>query len=219
MAPAPRQPALPPTKVIGLTGSIGMGKTTTARQLRGMGFPVYDADAVVHRLLARGGAAVPLVRTHFPAAVRDNRVDRAVLGQLVYQDPQALARLESLLHPCVNAARDSWIAAKRRAGAPVVFLDIPLLFEVGWDRYCDAVMVVTAPESVQTARVLARPGMTRKRLADILSRQMPDAEKRASADFLINTGEGLARSRRDLREVLGRILSPTFRKRKNHVEA
>lgn len=208
------RPRHAPTRVVGLTGSIGMGKTTTARQLRGMGFPVYDADAVVHRLLARGGAAVPRVRTHFPEAVRNNRVDRAVLGQIVYNNPQALAQLESLLHPLVNAARDAWIAARQKDGEPVVFLDIPLLFEVGWDRACDAVIVVTAPEAVQTQRVLARPGMTRQRLQDILSHQMADADKRARADFLVNTGEGLAHSRRDLRRILECVLSPTFRTRK-----
>ena len=167
---------------LGLTGSIGMGKSTTAGFFRDMGVPVWDADAAVHRLYGAEGAAVGPVGALCPAAVGPGGVDRAVLKDWIAQDDAALARLEAVVHPLVAQDRAAFIAA---AEAPLVVLDIPLLFETGAD--VDGVLVVSAPPDVQRARVLARPGMTEAHLDAILARQMPDAEKRARADFVIET--------------------------------
>lgn len=188
--------------ILGLTGSIGMGKTTAANMLRRLGVPVHDADATVHRLMDRGGAAVPLVEAAFPGVVRDGAVDRAALGRRVFDDPEALRRLEAILHPLVRRAERRFLARSAAARVPIVVLDIPLLFETGAERRCDATIVVTAPRFVQRARVLRRPGMTAARLAAIEARQMPDAEKRRRADFIVRTG----RDRRATLRALTRIV-------------
>lgn len=176
--------------VLGLTGSIGMGKSATAGLFAARGVPVFDADAAVHALYA--GPLAAAVEAAFPGIVREGRVDRALLGARVMGDPAALARLEAIVHPAVRRAEAEFLAAAAADGAPVAVLDIPLLFEAGRDGDVDAVVVVSAPEPVQRARVLARPGMTEERLAAILARQMPDAEKRRRADVVIDTGSGLA---------------------------
>jgi dephospho-CoA kinase len=188
--------------VIGLTGSIGMGKTTAARALARMGLPVHDSDAAVHRLFARGGAAVGPVGKAFPDAIRDEAIDRARLGDLVFHDPAALARLEAIVHPLVRRESQAFLrrcVARREAMA---VLDVPLLFEVGRDGDCDLIILVTAPVFIQAQRVLRRPGMTKKRLAEIRSRQMPDAEKRRRADFVVQTGLG----RQETLRALGHIV-------------
>ncbi len=168
--------------VLGLTGSIGMGKSTTAGFFRELGVPVWDADAAVHRLYAKGGAAVGAVGALCPDAVRGGAVDRAALKAWIARDASALARLEAVVHPLVAADRAEFVA---RADAPLIVLDIPLLFETG--AQVDGVLVVTAPPEVQRARVLARAGMDAAQLDTVLARQMPDAEKRARADFVIET--------------------------------
>jgi len=173
--------------VLGLTGSIGMGKSTTAAMFADLGVPIWDADAAVHRLYAPGGAAVPAIDTAFPDAVGTDGVDRARLRAHIAADSTALSRIEGIVHPLVAADRVAFLGKAAADGAALVLLDIPLLFEGGLDTDCDATLVVTAPPEVQRARVLARPGMTGAHLAQILSRQMPDAEKRARATHVIET--------------------------------
>jgi dephospho-CoA kinase len=170
--------------VLGLTGSIGMGKTTTAALFAARGIPVWDADAAVHRLYARGGAAVAPLAAAFPAAVSQGAVSRAALKAVIAADPAALARIEAIVHPLVAADRAAFLAGQ---SAPVVLLDMPLLFETGADTMVDATVVVSAPAEEQRARVLARPGMSDADFERILARQMPDAEKRARADYVIDT--------------------------------
>jgi dephospho-CoA kinase len=171
--------------LLGLTGSIGMGKSTAAGMFAEAGVPVWDADATVHALYAPGGAAVAPIAAAFPGAVRDGAVDRAALKTILSSDKQALSRLEAIVHPLTTAAREAFIAA--HGDADLILLDIPLLFETGADAACDAVLVVTAAPEVQRARVLARGQMTEAQLDMILARQMPDAEKRARADHVIET--------------------------------
>ncbi len=171
--------------LLGLTGSIGMGKSTTAGFFKAAGVPVWDADATVHRLYAPGGAAVPVLEAAFPGVTGAEGVDRAVLKAAIAADPKALPRIEALVHPLVAADRAAFIAA--HAAAPLLLLDIPLLFETGADAGLDGTLVVSAPPEVQRARVLARPGMTPAHLAAILARQMPDAEKRRRATWVIET--------------------------------
>lgn len=173
--------------VLGLTGSIGMGKSTTAAMFADVGVPVWDADAAVHRLYAPGGAALSPLAKMFPDAVGPDGVDRARLRVRVVDDPAALGRLESIVHPLVAADRADFLRRATLEGARLVLLDIPLLFEGGLERECDATLVVTAPPEVQRARVLARPGMTEDHLESLLARQMPDAEKRARATHVIET--------------------------------
>ncbi len=170
--------------LLGLTGSIGMGKSTTAALFAAEGVPVWEADGAVHRLYAKAGAAVSAVAALHPAAVRDGAVDRAVLKDWIARDPTALARLERVVHPLVAADRAAFIA---RQTADIIVLDLPLLFETGAEGQMDATLVVTAPPEVQRARVLARPGMTEQHLQTILARQMPDAEKRARATYVMET--------------------------------
>lgn len=189
--------------ILGLTGSIGMGKSTTAGMFRQAGVPVHDADAAVHELYA--GAAVEPVEAAFPGVTREGRIDRAALGQRVLGDPEALARLERIVHPFVAGKRDAFLDTARAKGARVAVLDIPLLFETGGERLVDAVVVVSAPESVQKARVLARPGMLPERLESILARQTPDAEKRRRAHFVIDTGRGLDAAQRQVRSLLAAV--------------
>ena len=193
----------PPVRpyVLGLTGSIGMGKTTTAAMFAAEGVPVWDADAAVHRLYAPGGAGVAAVGALCPEAVGPGGVDRGALKAWLAGDPARLAALEAAVHPLVAADRAAFLAG---AEAPVVLLDIPLLFETGGEALCDAVVVVSAPAQVQRARVLARPGMTDEVLTRLLARQMPDAEKRARADHVIET-TSLEGARAGVQAVLARI--------------
>ena len=176
--------------VLGLTGSIGMGKTTAAAAFRQVGAPVFDADAAVHRLLARGGSAVAEVEVAFPDVVRGGAVDREALGRRVFGDAGALEKLEGIVHPKVRASRTRFIRLAASRGERLVVLDIPLLFETGGEAECDFICVVSAPRFVQAGRVLGRPGMTPEKLAGVLARQMPDAEKRRRADFVVPTGNG-----------------------------
>jgi dephospho-CoA kinase len=191
--------------VLGLTGSVGMGKSTAAAMLRRLGVPVHDSDAEVHRLLGPGGLAVAAVAEAFPSARKGDRIDRPALGHLVFNDAPALKRLESILHPRVRAAQARFMAANRRRRAAVVVLDIPLLFETAGDGRCDGVIVVTAPPRLQRARVLRRPGMTEARLATILAQQMPDAEKRRRARWVVPTGLGQAVTLRRLKRILREV--------------
>ncbi len=186
--------------VLGLTGSIGMGKSTAAAMFRAEGIEVHDADAVVHALYR--GEAAPLIEATFPGTTRDGVVDRALLGALILDDATALTRLEAIVHPLVAASRDAFLAEAEKKGAKLVVLDIPLLFETGGDRKVDAVVLVTTPEAVQKERVSRRPGMTPERLAVILARQRPDAEKRARAHFIIDTGGEFAATARQVRAIL-----------------
>lgn len=172
--------------LLGLTGSIGMGKSTVAAMFADLGIPVFDADAEVHRLQEPGGAMLPAIEAAFPGTTGPAGLDRQMLGSRVFGDPAALARLEAIVHPAVAGARREFLA--EHGEAPLVVLDIPLLFEKGGSDAVDAIAVVSAPAGVQRARVLARPGMTPERFEAILARQMPDAEKRARADHIISTG-------------------------------
>lgn len=188
--------------VVGLTGSIAMGKTAAAGAFRRMGLPVHDADAAVHRVLGKGGAAVAAVKKAFPGTVAGCAVDRSKLGRRVFDDPDALQRLEAIVHPLVRADSQAFLRRCARRRAPIAVLDVPLLFETGRDRECDASILVSAPAFLQAIRVLRRPGMTEKRLADIRARQMPDVEKRRRADFIVMTGL----SRRETLRQLMRIV-------------
>lgn len=191
--------------VLGLTGSVGMGKSTAAAMFRRMGIPVDDADAVVHQALAKGGEAVKQVAAAFPGVEKDGAIDRQALGRRVFGDAASLRRLERIVHPLVARARQSFLRRMRARHAPLVVLDVPLLFEIGSDKRCDAVVVVTAPEFLQRARVLARPGMNEVRFQAILRKQIPDAEKRRRADFVVPSGLGRAVTWRALREVLRKV--------------
>lgn len=189
--------------VVGLTGSIGMGKSTTAAMFAAEGVPVNDADAVVHELYR--GKAVALVGAAFPQAIVDGIVDRNRLSAAVLGDPAALKRLEAIVHPLVREAETEFLARHRAAGTPLVVLDIPLLFEVGAEGRVDRIVVVSAPADVQRSRVMARPGMTVEKFEAILAKQVPDAEKRARADFVIDTGRGLEAARRDVVRIIGEL--------------
>lgn len=194
--------------ILGLTGSIGMGKSATAQMFRDEGVPVYDADAAVHELYAKGGAAVGPVGEAFPQAVRDGAIDRAALSGLVIGKPDEIRKLEMIVHPLVGQAQRKFLDEARAAGAPLVVLDIPLLFEGQGHRMVDAIAVVSAPAEMQRARVLARPGMTPEKFEEILKKQVPDAEKRARADFVINTANGFDDARQQVRAVLDAIREP-----------
>lgn len=189
-------------KILGLTGSVGMGKSTAAAMLQRMGVPVYDADAAVHRMMSKGGIAVDAVAAAFPGVESSDAIDRAALGRRVFGNDPAMKRLEAIIHPLVRQDEDAFLRRMRRRRAPVVVMDVPLLFESGRQKRYDATMVVSAPEFLQRARVLARSGMTAARLAAIRARQMPDAEKRRRADFVIPSGLGRALTWRKLREAL-----------------
>jgi dephospho-CoA kinase len=196
--------------VLGLTGSLGMGKSTTARFFADAGVPVHDADAVVHRLYE--GAATQAIEAAFPGTVVDGRVDRGKLGARVLADADALRRLEAIVHPLVQEAEERLLAEAQARGEKVAVLDIPLLFETGGDRRVDAVVVVSAPQRVQTARVLERPGMTIEKLDAILSKQMPDAEKRRRADFVVDTSRGFDAARAQVRAILDAVATMPKRK-------
>jgi dephospho-CoA kinase len=192
--------------VVGLTGSIGMGKSTAAAHLRSRGIPVFDADAEVHRLYA-GGKAVERIERAFPGTTTNSGVDRQKLSAALVAHPGRLRELEAIVHPMVREAERSFLRAEARRGARVAVLEIPLLYETGLDRLVDAVIVLTAPGEVQRERLLQRPGMSPEKLAQLLARQMPDAEKRARADFLIDTGDGFAASEAALDSVISSLQS------------
>ncbi|WP_395696952.1 dephospho-CoA kinase [Methylocella sp.] len=192
--------------VLGLTGSIGMGKSTTAGLFRKLGVPVHDSDAAVHALYR--GEAAALIEAAFPGVLREGEVDRALLGARVREDPVAMARLEALVHPLVRAEREKFLRRAKAQGARVAVLDVPLLYEIGADRECDACVVVTAPEAVQRSRVFARPGMTPEWLEVIMSKQTPDAEKRRRAHFVIDTSRGLEAAQRQVEGVLRAVAGP-----------
>lgn len=192
-------------KIIGLTGSIGMGKSTTAAMFREAGVPVYDADAAVHDLYDQGGAAVGPVGEAFPGVVKDGRVDREALRQRVLGDADALKRLNGIVHPLVGEDRVGFFKAAEEVGADLVVLDIPLLFETNGHERVDYVVVVSAPPEMQRERVLARPGMTPQRLDAILAQQTPDAEKRARAHFVVDTGQGLAHAREQVFHIIAAL--------------
>jgi dephospho-CoA kinase len=202
--------------VLGLTGSIGMGKTTAAKMLRRMGLPLHDADRAVHRLLAKGGAAVAAVEAAFPGVIAGGAVDRERLAAQVFEDTAALKRLEGILHPAVRRATYDFLGRQARAGRPLVVLDIPLLFETGGEALCDAVVVVTAPHFVQRARVMGRRGMAPARFQAILAKQMPDREKRRRADFVVNTGLSKANTLRQLRAIVTLLRQRPDRYRRRH---
>lgn len=188
--------------IVGLTGSIGMGKSTVAAMFAEEGAPGFDSDAAVHQLYAPGGAAVAAVEAAFPGVVKDGAVDRLALSARVVGDAEAIKRLEAIVHPLVREAQMRFLQGQREAGTRVVILDIPLLFEGGGDRLVDKTVVVSAPADVQRARVLTRPGMTEAKFEAILSRQMPDLEKRARADFVIDTSGTFEDTRAQVRVVL-----------------
>ncbi|TAL37163.1 MAG: dephospho-CoA kinase [Alphaproteobacteria bacterium] len=197
--------------IVGLTGSIGMGKSTAADMLREMGIPIHDADATVHKLMGPGGAAVSAIAALCPESLKtdaDGRdfIDRKILGKHIFADPGLKSLVEGTLYPMVQASEDAFIAEKTKEGYRMVVLDVPLLFETGWDARVDKTICVSAPAEVQRIRVLARPGMTEERLADVLKAQMPDAEKRACSDFVVDTGVGFDDTRRQLKDIVAALL-------------
>jgi len=191
--------------LIGLTGSIGMGKTQTAALFEEEGVPRYDADAAVHGLYEVGGAAVGPIGELFPEAVRDGAVDRAALGRIVLKDGAKLAALEKMVHPLAGATQVDFLNAQMAAGATHVLLDIPLLLETGGHKFVDCVVVVSAPPDIQRARVLERPGMTEEKFADILGKQVPDSDKRAAADFIVDSSVSVADAHRQVKEILAAV--------------
>lgn len=189
--------------ILGLTGSIGMGKSTTAKMFADAGVPVSDADRMVHALYA--GAAVPHIEKAFPGTVSDGVVDRDKLAATVLGDPARLRELEAIVHPLVRAETDAFVERHRQAGAPLIVLDIPLLFETGGKDRVDRILVVTAPADVQRERVLSRPGMTEEKFEAILAKQVPDAEKRRRADFVIDTSRGMDAAREDVLRIIAEL--------------
>ena len=189
--------------VLCLTGSLGMGKSTAAKFFAEAGVPVHDSDAVVHALYE--GEAVAAIEAAFPDTTSNGKVDRNKLAAKVIDDKAALARLEAIVHPLVAKARDKFLADAKARGAPVVVLDIPLLFEIGGSSSCDAVVVVSAPAEIQRARAFARPGMTEDKFTALLAKQVPDAEKRARADFIVDSSQGLDHARAQVYDILKAI--------------
>jgi dephospho-CoA kinase len=196
--------------VLGLTGSIAMGKSTTAKLFAEAGVPVHDADAAVHRLYE--GEAAAAIEAAFPGTTKDGKVDRAALSERVLSTPGALQRLESIVHPLVRQSEERFLESAEKSGARVVVLDIPLLFETGADQRVDAVVVVTAPAEVQRARALER-GLSPAQFEALLARQMPDSEKRARADFVVDTSRGLESARAQVRDILAAIANMPPRRR------
>jgi dephospho-CoA kinase len=186
--------------ILGLTGSIGMGKSTTAKLFAEAGVPVYDADATVHMLYE--GEAVPAIEAAFPGTTVDGKVDRNMLSARVVHDPAAIKRLEQIVHPMLGASRQKFLDDAERSGAPVAVVDVPLLFETGGEKRVDAVVVVTTTPELQRQRILARDNMTSEKLDAILARQLPDAEKRRRADFVVDTSDGLDAVRLRIRDIL-----------------
>jgi dephospho-CoA kinase len=186
--------------ILGLTGSIGMGKSTTAKLFVEVGVPVYDADATVHSLYE--GEAAPAIEAAFPGSTVDGKVDRTRLSAQVVHDPAAMKRLEQIVHPMLGASRQKFLDDAERSGAPVAVVDVPLLFETGGEKRVDAVVVVTTTPDIQRERILARDNMTAEKLDAILARQLPDAEKRKRADFVVDTSHGLDPVRVRIRDIL-----------------
>ncbi len=197
--------------ILGLTGSIGMGKSTTSRMFADAGAMVWDADAAVHRLYAPGGAAVGPLGEAFPGVVVDGMVDRTRLAEALGQDETAFKRLEAIVHPLVAQSRANDLARAREEGQRLAVLDIPLLFETGGDQWVDAVVVVTADAAIQRQRVLDRRGMTEERFEAILNRQMPDEEKRRRADFIVDTGHGLEAAQQQVIKIVDTVLTPGWK--------
>jgi dephospho-CoA kinase len=195
--------------VLCLTGSLGMGKSTAAKFFAECGVPVHDSDAVVHALYE--GEAVPLIERAFPGSALDGKVDRKALGAMVLNDEAALARLEAIIHPLVTASRQKFLTEAAACGAPVVVVDIPLLFETEAESRCDAVVVVSAPAEMQRARAFGRPGMTEEKFAALLAKQMPDAEKRRRADFVVDSSQVFDHTRAQIRDILRNVA--TMRRR------
>jgi dephospho-CoA kinase len=198
-------------RVLGLTGSIGMGKSTTAKLFAEAGVPVYDADAMVHKLYE--GEAVPAIEAAFPGTTIDGKVDRAGLSAKVVHDPAAIRRLEQIVHPMVRAYHQKFLDDAERAGAPVALVDIPLLFETGGDQRVDAVVVVTTSPEAQRERILARGTMSSETLEAILAKQMPDQEKRRRADFVVDTSHGLDPVRARIRDILDQVVKMPQRRK------
>jgi len=197
--------------ILGLTGSLGMGKSATAKMFAEEGVPVHDADAVVHRLYE--AEATPLIEAAFPGTTTGGKVDRDKLGRRVLDHAAAVKKLEAIVHPLVRKAENHFLAEAERARAAVAVLDIPLLFETGSDKRCDAVAVVSAPLDVQRERVFERPGMSEQKFEAILAKQMPDAEKRARADFIVDTSKGFDAARAQVRDILARVVTMPKRRR------
>lgn len=189
--------------ILCLTGSLGMGKSKTAEFFAEAGVPVHDSDAVVHALYE--GEAVPAIERAFPGATAGGKVDRNKLAAIVVGDNAALARLEAIVHPLVAAARDTFLAQAQARGAPVVLVDVPLLFETDGERRCDAVVVVSAPAEMQRRRAFERPGMTEDKFAALVAKQTPDAEKRHRADFVLDSSQGFDHARAQVRDILRRV--------------
>lgn len=192
--------------IIGLTGSIGMGKSTTAEMFAGLGAPVYDADAEVRRLYAKGGAAVAPVEAEFSGVSPGGAIDRVRLADRVLGDPAALARLNAIVWPLMSSAREAFFQRARSQDAAIVVLDIPLLLETGGEKNVDTVVVASAPPDLQRRRVLARPDMTSAKFESILAAQMPDADKRARADFVVDTSRGLEAAREQVAVIVRTLL-------------
>ncbi len=197
--------------ILGLTGSIGMGKSTTAKFFAEEGVPVYDADAAVHRLYE--SEATRAIETAFPGTTVGGKVDRNKLAKAVLGDAAAIKRLEGIVHPLVHNARERFLREAERSGAAVAVLDIPLLFETGGDKRCDAVVVVSAPAELQKTRAFERPGMTEQKLAAIMANQVSDAEKRARADFVVDTSQGFEHAHAQVRDILKRVSTMAKRQR------
>lgn len=197
-------------RILGLTGSIGMGKSTTAKMFEEAGIPVYDADATVHRLYE--GEAVPAIEAAFPGTTVNGKVDRTLLSPRVVHDAEAMKRLESIVHPMLRAHHQKFLDDAEKSGAPVAVVDIPLLYETGGENRVDAVVVVTTSPEVQRERILAREGMTPEKLDAILAKQLPDAEKRRRADFVVDTSHGLDPVRVRIREILDQVVKMPIRR-------
>jgi dephospho-CoA kinase len=196
--------------ILGLTGSIGMGKSTTAKLFAEAGVPVYDADAAVHMLYE--GEAAPVIEAAFPGTTVDGKVDRNRLSARVVHDPAAMRRLEEIVHPMLGASRQKFLADAERSGARVAVVDVPLLFETGGEKRVDAVVVVTTTAEIQRQRILSRPNMTDEKLDAILARQMPDAEKRRRANFVVDTSHGLDPVRARIRDILDQAVKMPLRR-------
>lgn len=194
-------------KIVALTGSIGMGKSTTSAMFQDLGVPVWDADAAVHRLYSPAGAAIGPLQALVPEAIGPQGVDRSVLTARILQDPTLLKQIEVIVHPLVGKDRADFLAAEREKAAPLVIVDVPLLFETGGEAYVDAVIVVSCPADIQKARVLARPGMTEEKFQAILARQTPDEIKRAKSNFVIETGLGLDVAREQVGKVYAALMA------------